>query len=56
MPVAGFRPGDHVVTPAGNVGTVTRVRQNAGRELVTVRYVKRTVEFAAGSLRLLDRG
>lgn len=38
MPIAGFKPGDLVLTPSGREATVKSVRRVSGREKVTVAY------------------
>lgn len=54
MPVAGFKKGQRVLTPALHTGKVSKVTKRSGREFVTVRYDHGGErEFSASSLRPL---
>lgn len=55
MPQAGFKPGDHVITPAGEHARVARTNKRAGRETVIVWYGDGTSRtFNATALRFVD--
>lgn len=56
MPIAGFKKGDEVLTPAGREATVLDVRRVRGRERVTVRLAALDVRtFDAAALRRVQR-